>query len=488
MALDIARGQTKPSGLRLAVNSVHCLLLLIIGQTVYCFGLYSQALRQQLGFSTLGTQFIYNFGLLGFSIGTAITGRVLEIGGPRLALGLGAVTGSGGALLTMLAVKQVFSCPVELFWALAFLTGFGQGFPYITGITTNTRNFAPEQRGKIVGLTMAFSIMSSSFYSVVWKNFYLIDDGDYSRAGQDVTGFWVFITLLLLITNVLGMLHVRRWEYEDEPAQAAPNRLNEELMEGGERFPSHELVTMSAGGQQVSVKIKRDVQNDNSQKEGESPKPNDEKLGSWKALMNPSYFALLWVYIVHKGVDKTYLGDIGKIGQSLGMDKLISTHMLIGSSTSVVTRLMSGVILDRFRGRISAWVYLFTALGILLSMDILLVMFMVPMYSSYLSSIGHGTASFLYAIMPATVAERFGAENMANGWSLMLTLSTLGTFAYGGWNSALYSAGAGADGICRGVHCFQVSFTIAACTILTGMGVLLWKGRHMQTGKDDEFV
>ena len=51
--------------------------------------------------------------------------------------------------------------PGQLFWLLGFLAGFGQGFPYITSITVNTRNFPLKSRGRIVALTIAVCLLRS---------------------------------------------------------------------------------------------------------------------------------------------------------------------------------------------------------------------------------------------------------------------------------------------------------------------------------------
>lgn len=78
---------------------------------------------------------------------------------------------------------------------------------------------------------------------------------------------------------------------------------------------------------------------------------------------------------------------------------------------------------------------------------------------------------------------------MANGWALMVALSAAGTFAYGGWNSALYDANnnTGTD-VCEGSDCFRDAFIIAACTLLTAMAALLWKGRDSQFDAKEKIV
>eukprot|EP01083_Nonionella_stella_P063997 166402_1 len=428
----IAAGQPGPK--RLALNFGHCLLLMLAGETVYTFGTYGTALQKKLGYSVTNNQFIYNFGMLGYAVAGFLAGKVVEMGGPQLALSVAAVMSAIGSSVCTMAVYEMFKCPVYIFWAAATLNALGLGFASMLGVSISARNSSRAGRGKAVGTVQTASICAPAVHAVAWR----VCAGSDKDVPPNVGAYFLYMAILVQIILWTGVMHVRLWkvvESDDEKTAAA------------------------------EVKSA----------------PSEPEKASLKALLLPSYLAIFFVYTLFKSVDKTYLGMFGQMEESLGFPTgTKAVHLIIFSLTSGISRLGSGFLIDFVGPRVPAWVYLVVAMLTVMAVDTLLVLAMMFMFKYYVTTIGHALTSFLYVVTPKTCADRLGEHNMEYGWGACVLAGAIGPFAFTWWNGRIYDANIQPPGqeTCFGPKCFQLSFIINVCILAVAMVVLLVFGRN----------
>lgn len=460
---------------RLVLNTFLCLMIVLTGGGVYAFGLFSQAMKDQMNYSTLGTQFVYNFGLLGYSFACLLTGTFLSRFGYPVTFIVALLTSPSGYVLAALAIDGNFDCPDKLMWLLMFLAAFGQGLLFNAGLVTNTRNFPLRMRGKIIGVTMGLFALSPLFFSNIWRNCFVDDSESTKGDSQHVADYFKFLAVFTACSSFAGIVCVRRWDADDNIADAKDEFADDKL---GDDECGLQITRRSTSG--ACAAAGADNTNDSrSVQTKEAPRSSD--YSPMAALTSTSFLAILFMYGVFKGVDKTYLGDLGKIGQSLDKSSIVPNHLMVSGGTSFGARIVSGFALDMFRDKVPAWVFLEVGLSIILFVDILLVFFLDFMFETYLATVGHASAAIVYAVTPALIANRFGKDNMANLWALCLAISTTMTFAYGGWNSVFYNIACVGDATtCYGDECFCSAFSVSAGTMVLAMIILAWKGRDSQ--------
>eukprot|EP01083_Nonionella_stella_P049890 132878_1 len=432
----------KPPAWRYWMATVHCILCMITGQIIYTWPLYKSKLQETMGYGG-AYGYIYQVGQVGYATGNVMTGKVMELGGPALALVIGGVVSGLGGCLTVFALLKWIPAPLPLMFMYAAIAGFGQGLMFQVGVTTNSRNASEEYRAVIVGVTMAGAISSSFIFAAVFNGAF--QSGPEVNIEEDIVGFWMFLTAVLIGTSFLGALHIRRWSGNDETVVAAT-------------------------------------------KDVESPKPV-EKTADLRKLLTPSYLSLLFMYTIFKAGDKTYnsvLGNFKDAFQSFGLDATFKTkHLMIMSLIGASMRVLFGIFMAVFT--IPTWVYMVGALNLLLISDTFLAFSCSMQFFvfNYLSTILHGMASFMYAVVPKTVSDRIGPENMANGWGLCIASSTLAQFGYQWWNGKVLDENSlpqDASGKCsNGVACFNTSFLISSILLAIALAVLLLFGRGQQT-------
>jgi OFA family oxalate/formate antiporter-like MFS transporter len=141
---------------------------------LYAWSVFGIAIERETGWSSDEILLTYSIAQFVFALSTIVSGRLVDIKGPRITIIIGGILYGGGLILSSFATS-----PLMLYITYGVITGAGVGFVYVSPITTLVKWF-PEKKGAIIGLSVAvFGGGSIIFKDVIaW----LLVDSDVSTA------------------------------------------------------------------------------------------------------------------------------------------------------------------------------------------------------------------------------------------------------------------------------------------------------------------
>ncbi|CAM9918055.1 unnamed protein product [Scytosiphon promiscuus] len=159
----------------------------------YAFGLFSDTLKESLGFSQSSVDVIASVGEAGLW-STFLVGLILERRSPREVYAIGSLASGVGLGFVSLAVGKVVPSNPASVGAFFYLANFGSACYAQTATTTVLRNFPATDRGKVSGFIKSIFGLSSAVLSVLYAGLF----GAY--------GVGKFLLLLSVGVPLLGAL------------------------------------------------------------------------------------------------------------------------------------------------------------------------------------------------------------------------------------------------------------------------------------------
>jgi OFA family oxalate/formate antiporter-like MFS transporter len=158
---------------------------------LYAWSVFGIAIEKETGWASDEILLAYSIAQFAFALSTLISGRLVDIKGPRFTIIIGGILYGGGLILSSLV-----SSPFMLYLTYGVITGAGVGFVYVSPIATLVKWF-PERKGTIIGLSVAvFGGGSILFKDVIaW----LLVDSDVSTA-------FLRLGLISVVVIILGGL------------------------------------------------------------------------------------------------------------------------------------------------------------------------------------------------------------------------------------------------------------------------------------------
>lgn len=189
-----------------------CLFVSVVG-TTYAFGVYSQFLKDDLGFSQEDLDIVASIGNMGLYL-SLLAGLLLEYCGLRFVVIGGGFLVFIGFLYIYLACKLVVPANLVSISIFFFLSQFGVCCHVSSCITYCVRLFPNEARGTSVGLGKGYFALSSAVLSDFAK-------GYFSTAPLNFVLFIAFVvptigTIGSSMANLLPMGIAHSFEYEEE--------------------------------------------------------------------------------------------------------------------------------------------------------------------------------------------------------------------------------------------------------------------------------
>eukprot|EP01083_Nonionella_stella_P094185 264183_1 len=176
---------------------------------------------------------------------------------------------------------------------------------------------------------MASGIFSGTIIGLVWKLCFA--SAANSNIGN-VKGFWIFFMMYLVTICVLGSLHIRVWKTEDKSVAVV--------------------------------------------------KP---KKATLKALVNPGFLSILFMYTIFKAGDKTFttmFGDLTKAFPKAVKDIPAKSDLLIVMfSVSAGVRIISGIFMSKVG--LLTWVYMIFSMGLAAVADTMLAIPLTLIMTQY---------------------------------------------------------------------------------------------------------
>lgn len=117
---------------------------------IYAWSVFVPMLREEYGYSTGQTQWVFGLSIIAFATLMGIAGRMLDRFGPKPVVALGGLLYGSGYFLASLAPETL----AYLLLGIGLITGAGVGFAYVCPLAVCVRWF-PERKGLVTGVSVA---------------------------------------------------------------------------------------------------------------------------------------------------------------------------------------------------------------------------------------------------------------------------------------------------------------------------------------------
>jgi OFA family oxalate/formate antiporter-like MFS transporter len=116
---------------------------------LYAWSVFGVAIERETGWASDEILLAYSIAQFVFALSTLISGRLVDVRGPRFTIIIGGILYGGGLILSSFVTS-----PLMLYVTYGVITGAGVGFVYVSPIATLVKWF-PERKGTIIGLSVA---------------------------------------------------------------------------------------------------------------------------------------------------------------------------------------------------------------------------------------------------------------------------------------------------------------------------------------------
>ncbi|CAM9499457.1 unnamed protein product [Pylaiella littoralis] len=187
---------------------------------VYAYGLFSDTLKETLGFSQSSVDMIASIGEAG-QWSTFIVGLILERKSSRQVYAIGSVASGVGLGYVSLAIGKIVPTNPALMGAFFYLANFGSACFAQTATSTVLRNFPATDRGKVAGMMKSIFGLSSAVLSVLYAGLFNASD-----VGKFLLLLSVGVPLLGAISSIpLNVVPTKHLSYATERFQRVEPRM-----------------------------------------------------------------------------------------------------------------------------------------------------------------------------------------------------------------------------------------------------------------------
>lgn len=297
----------------------------------------------------------------------------------------------------------------------------------MSAMTVNIVNINPKHRGKVIGLLDAsFSAgpaLMSFLYGVAFAK-------NRNPEDQNLKGFYLMEAISFAVIGLLGGLFLRYMPFEEDP--------------------------------ESEVVVNAD--------DSASFLASHEDLTGRSLLKRFDFHFLSWSYIMCAGLQLMFQNNIGTYLASYKMTKYTTTFTTINPICGILSKFVAGFLSDALVHKYPRVAVLLVfnvvqtiglTLGIFLSNEFV-VIFLVNLI------IGFSNGA-VWCLTPTMISEFYGLKYFGRNWGTIMFGNAIGGLILQqafGW---LYDSSIGVKGQtdCYGLHCFRLSFTMAAVLSLS---------------------
>lgn len=157
--------------------------------TIYSWSMFNYPLMDSFGWSENEVVLTFSIATFIFAFSTMLSGRLLDLLGPRIIATIGGVLYGGGLLLASTANSLI-----ELYIYYGILSGMGVGFVYVCPLATCVKWY-PNKKGLITGIAVgAFGLGSLVFKFIIQA---ILNT-------TSITNTFMYLGLIYLILIILG--------------------------------------------------------------------------------------------------------------------------------------------------------------------------------------------------------------------------------------------------------------------------------------------
>jgi len=388
----------------------------------------------------------------------------------------------GYGLMWSGAIQKIWSNNIAMGLYMMFV-GYGSVAGYMAGLLTNTKNFRPEHRGKIVAVLVAAYGLSAAIFSQIYHHTF----------NHDVARFFWLLALILGSLPILGIFLVQYVPIDMRPlASDAP-------------IPESSLFTIEAVPQaDLPAQLEEDSQAQTTDPmpppppSSSSPSPTSPLLHSsgkygdlrgWQVIKNHDFLLLFAIVFCCTGVGLTWINIIGNIVKSYKISAIPASGYVIGLSVAnALGRLLFGFLSDLKAVPLPTIYLMLPCLSILIITHVCLIWvtnYVFLFIVTLLTGLSYGGS---FAIMPVIINRYFGDKNYGSNLGLLILAVAIGSMVMGAISGALYDHEAGyqlshptaavrilfsgaSSHLCFGIACFR--WTYVMTTVVSTVGLVI---------------
>lgn len=378
--------------------------------------------------------------------------------GPSLTYVLASICLFAGYTLMWTGALQKIPSSSIMMGLYMTLVGYGSVAGYMAGLLTNSKNFLPEHRGKIVAVLVAAYGLSAAIYSQIYQRTF----------DHDVSKFFWMLALILGALPILGIFLVKAVPIV-VPASTASVPTD-----------SSSLISIDGGVPTPT----------NSQPAALTYSPG--KYGDLKGLqvvIHPDFLLLFAVVLCCTGVGLTWINIVGNIVKSYQITAIPASGFVIGLSiANAAGRLIFGLLTDIKAIKLPAIYLLLPCLGMLILTHIALIWttnYIVLLLVTLTTGLSYGGS---FAVMPVIINRYYGDKNYGGNLGLLILAVAIGSMGMGAVSGALYDLEAGrqqssapashrdllsggSSKVCYGLPCFRWTYVMTTSVSVIGLAI-----------------
>jgi len=462
------------------VTLIMSLILMLTSGILYSFNVYSQAFKLHFNLKQAQVNMITALGNLGNSIGSP-AGMVFDRWGPKLTCFFAFLITGIALTLQYLSGLGILPKNYIFLYFIYLVIGFGSIWSYMVGIMTPINNFDKKHRGKIVGLVDSFYALSGVIFAAIYGGIFETSE---DAAKQNLTGYFLFLLVVVCVINVLGIAILCTVNPSDLLTYMTMKKESKDVTQKESLISNQDERSSQDFSKTEDIEEKGD-------EEGTELTDAELVYGS-RDIYGKELFCSLdfWIifsfFTVGPSIALMFINNVGYVAVSLNRAKWTTTLSITVQAACCVGKLTVGFVSDVLIHKIPRTVWLMLAQILILISQVLLLVLPRELWILILTTILIGIAfGIFWTMTPTLVSEYFGMAHFGSNWGWLMFGAALGALSMQQLSSFFYQEKiASAGKTCYGVACFRDTWImgIAAATLALVLAVFT----HIRFNRDNQ--